>query len=186
MIERTLVILKPDAVARSLVGEIVGRFERVGLRLLAARLDTPSAETFDRHYRVEKLATIIGKKSQDAGTDVGGDPTAYGKMVLGWNRDYMMSGPVLIMVWEGENAIKRVRALVGATNPQNAVPGTIRGDLGSDSIAKANEEKRGTANLVHASDKADGTGPDAYEEADYEISLWFPEQDLENARGKRN
>lgn len=183
MMERTLVILKPDAVARGLVGEILTRFERSGLSIVAGRFDRPSAEMFDRHYQIEKLAPIIGKKSQDAGTDVGEDVTAYGRMVLGWNRDYMMGGPVFVMVLAGENAIKRVRTLVGVTNPQNAAPGTIRGDFGKDSIAKANQERRGTANLVHASDKSDTSGPAAYEEANYEISLWFPDMGLENRDG---
>ena len=72
-----------------------------------------------------------------------------------------------------------MRTLVGTTNPQNAQPGTIRGDFGVDSIAKANEEKRGTANLVHASDKDDQSA-DPYEEANYEINLWFPNLGLEN------
>ncbi len=178
MYEKTLVILKPDTIKRGLAGDIIHRFERAGLTILAARLDKPSAEAFNRHYQVEKLAPIIGEKSRAAGTDVGNDVTAYGRMVLGWNRDYMMSGNVLPMVLGGENAIKRVRALVGATDPQNALPGTIRGDFGTDSIAKANSEKRGTANLVHASDKASGSEP--YLEANYEISLWFPNQGLEN------
>jgi nucleoside-diphosphate kinase len=186
-IERTLVILKPDAVSRGLCGEIIGRLERVGLKIVAARLDRPIAEQFDRHYQVEKLAPIIGEKSRAAGTDVGKDVAAYGRMVLSWNRDYMMEGPILIMVWEGENAIKRVRSLVGTTNPQNAAPGTIRGDFGIDSIAKANQERRGTANMVHASDKSDrADGVAVYEEADYEIALWFPSLNLENVRGQRN
>jgi nucleoside-diphosphate kinase len=180
MLERTLVILKPDAVRRGLVGEIIARFERVGLKIKAARLDSPSATMFDKHYQVEKLAPIIGKKSQDAGTDVGSDVVAYGRMVLGWNRDYMMEGPVFIMALEGENAIKRVRGLVGTTNPQNAAPGTIRGDFGEDSIAKANQDRRGTANLVHASDKVDGDRELSYEEANYELKLWFPDFDLGN------
>jgi nucleoside-diphosphate kinase len=137
MMERTLVILKPDAVKRGLIGDIIGRFERVGLSMVAARLDRPTKDMFDRHYQIEKLAPIIGQKSKDAGTDVGSDITAYGRMVLSWNRDYMMEGPVFAMVLEGENAIKRVRSLVGTTNPQNAPAGTIRGDLGVDSIAKA-------------------------------------------------
>lgn len=178
MIERTLIILKPDAVERGLVGEIVARFERVGLTIKAARLDRPDSATFDRHYQVERLAPIIGMKSKEAGTDVGDDPALYGRKVLGWNRDYMMSGNVLIMVLQGENAIKRVRSLVGATNPQNAAPGTIRGDFGIDSIAKANAEQRGTANLVHASDKP--SSGNEFEEANFEIGLWFPGSKLEN------
>jgi nucleoside-diphosphate kinase len=180
MQERTLVILKPDAVKRGLVGAIIERFERAGLSIAAARMDRPTTEMFDKHYQVEKLAPIIGQKSKDAGTDVGPDITAYGRMVLGWNRDYMMEGPILILVLEGENAIKRIRALVGTTNPQNASPGSIRGDFGVDSIAKANRERRGTANLVHASDKSDQLNANPFEEANYEISLWFSGQGLEN------
>lgn len=183
MLERSLIIAKPDAVRRGLVGEIVGRLERVGLKMVAARVDSPSAEQWDKHYQVEKLAPIIGQKSKDAGTDVGDDLAAYGRMVLGWNRSYMMEGPVFLMVWEGENAIKRIRKIVGATDPQNAAPGTIRGDFGIDSIAKANSEKRGTANLVHASDKSDSPDEE-YVEANYEISLWFPNADLENAQSR--
>lgn len=178
--ERTLVILKPDAIKRKLAGELVSRFERVGLSIVAMRLERPTADILDRHYQVEKLAPIIGRKSQEAGTDVGSDATQYGRLVLGWNRDYMMEGPILVMVLEGENAIKRVRTLVGPTNPQNAPPGTIRGDYGIDSIAKANKERRGTANLVHASDKPSEPSNDPYEEANYEISLWFPNAKLEN------
>ena len=178
MKERTLIILKPDTVKRGLVGEIINRFERAGLTILAARLDMPSSDKLNLHYQVEKLAPIIGQKSKDAGTDVGGNVAEYGRMVLGWNCDYMMSGPVMIMALEGENAIKRVRSLVGTTNPQNAAPGTIRGDFGQDSIAKANEDRRGTANLVHASDKSDGDNP--FEEANYELNLWFEDHGFEN------
>ena len=179
MLERTLVIMKPDAVERGLVGEILSRFERVGLMIRAARIITPSKEELDQHYRVEVLAPIIGRKSREAGTDVGHDETAYGREVLGWNVEYMMSGPALALVLEGENAILRVRTLVGATDPMRATPGTIRADLGNDSIAKANRERRGTANLVHASDK-DAKSPEPYAEADHEIALWFPNLGLEN------
>jgi len=184
--EKTLIILKPDAMSRGLAGKIIARFERAGLKIAAARLDRTSAEMLDKHYRVEKLAPIIGKKSKDAGTDVGDDVAAYGRMVLSWNQSYMMEGPILVMVLKGENAIKRVRALVGATDPQNAPPGTIRGDFGVDSIAIANSERRGTANLVHASDKSDKLDENQYEEANDEISLWFPGAGLENRYDHRD
>ena len=84
----------------------------------------------------------------------------------------MTSGPVLLLVLEGDDAIRRVRTLVGATDPTRAAPGTIRGDLGRDSIAAANRERPGTENLVHASDK-DERAADPYAEADHEIALWF-------------
>jgi nucleoside-diphosphate kinase len=165
--ERSLVILKPDAVERGLTGEIICRFEQIGLKLVAAKLVRASKKLLDQHYQVEALAPIIGKKSQDAGTDVGGDPTAYGRMVLGWNQTYMMRGPVLAMVLEGTRSIQRIRDMVGFTNPPKAAPGTIRFDLGVDTIELANAEKRGTENLIHASGNA--------EEARFEIGLWFPD-----------
>ena len=179
-IERTLVILKPDALRRGLVGAIVRRLESAGLSIAAARLDRPAADMFERHYRVDVLAPIIGRKSREAGTDVGNDEVAYGRRVLGWTVSYMTSGPVLLLVVQGEHAIRRVRALVGATDPSRAAPGTIRGDFGFDSIAAANREGRGAANLVHASDK-DHDADDPYAEADHEIMLWFGERSLTNA-----
>jgi nucleoside-diphosphate kinase len=180
-IERTLVILKPDALRRRLAGEILARIERVGFRVVAARLARPPAEAFERHYRVETLAPVIGRKSREAGTDVGGDEVAYGRMVLGWTVAYMTGGPVLLLVLEGDDAIRRVRALVGATDPTRAAPGTIRGDLGRDGIASANRERRGAENLVHASDK-DERAADPYAEADHEIALWFDDPALTNRR----
>jgi len=178
-LERTLVMLKPDALRRGLAGTILGRFERAGLRMAAARLAQPSADEFLRHYRADLLAPAIGRKSREAGTDVGDDEVAYGRMVVGWTVTYVTSGPVLLLVLEGEDAIRRVRTLVGATDPTRATPGTIRGDFGVDSIAAANRERRGTENLVHASDK-DAHAVDPYAEANHEITLWFAGHGLEN------
>lgn len=178
-LERTLVILKPDALRRGLAGVILERFERVGLRIVSMRLARPPAETFEQHYRVEQLAPVIGRKSREAGTDVGDDEVAYGRMVVGWTVTYMTGGPVLLLVLEGEGAIRLVRTLVGATDPMRAAPGTIRGDLGCDSIAAANRERRGTENLVHASDK-DASADDPYAEANHEIGLWFGDAALQN------
>ncbi len=166
MPQQSLVILKPDAVERHLVGAIIGRLEGLDLALQAAQLVLADEDKLSAHYP-DTLAEVIGGKSAAAGTDVGGNPRAYGEMVLGWNRRYMSRGPILVMVWSGESAIPRIRATVGATDPINAEPGTIRGDHGADSIAKANEEKRGTENLVHASGSP--------EEAATEMSIWFPD-----------
>ncbi len=166
-LERTLVIAKPDAGERRLIGELIKRFEGIGLRIIAIKVLTASDEILRKHYP-ETLAPIIGEKSRSAGTDVGGDPAAYGRMVLEWNRVYMSRGPVVVMILEGPGAIQRVRDLLGHTDPSKATPGTIRGDLGIDSIAKANAEHRGTENLVHASG--------SLEESQHEISLWFPEE----------
>lgn len=162
--QKSLVVLKPDALERKLVGDIIKRFEAVGLEVIASKILIPSEELLLNHYP-KSLAAIIGEKSKGAGTDVGSDPTEYGLRVLSWNRDYMMRGNVFAMVLKGNNAISRIRGLVGATNPPFANPGTIRFDFGVDSIEIANSENRGTENLVHASGSV--------EEADFEINLWF-------------
>lgn len=167
MIERSLVVLKPDALERRLIGRIVSRLEDSGLQIVAADVRIPTDDLLATHYP-DSLAPVIGQKSLTAGTDVGADPTAYGREVLRWNRKYMMRGPVLAMVVEGYFAIERIRVLVGSTDPPKAAPGTIRFDLGSDCINRANREERGTENLVHASGSAD--------EARIEIDLWFPKR----------
>ena len=134
MADRTLVICKPDAVARGLVGEIVGRLERKGLRLVAVELRRISVETASVHYAEHREKPFFD------------DLVAF-----------ITGGPALLMVVEGPSGTwKVVRALMGATNPREAAPGTIRGDLGIEL----------TENLVHGSD-----GP---ESADREIALFFP------------
>jgi nucleoside-diphosphate kinase len=134
MSDRTLVICKPDAVERGLVGEIVRRFERKGLTLVAAELRTIDAETAGRHY-----AEHQGKPFYD-------DLVAF-----------ITRSPALLMVVEGPEAFKVVRTLMGATNPRDAAPGTIRGDLAIEL----------TENLVH--------GSDSPESAQREISIFFPD-----------
>lgn len=135
--ERTFVMIKPDGVQRGLVGEIISRFERRGLKLIALRLVHVSEALARQHYAVHE-----------------GKPFYEGLI------RYITSGPVVAMVWEGPNAIQLVRDMVGATDPQKAVPGTIRGDYGLE-IGR---------NLIHASD-----GPDT---AAFEIELWFGDEPL--------
>ena len=132
--DRTLVICKPDAVERGLTGEIIGRLERKGLRIVAAVLRTIDTETAGRHYEEHRSKPF------------------FGDLV-----DFITRSPALLMVVEGpEDTWKVVRTLMGATNPRDAAPGTIRGDLGIER----------TENLVHGSD-----GP---ESAQREIALFFP------------
>lgn len=137
MIERTFVMLKPDALSRALVGEIITRLERKGLKMVAAKLIKMDETLASRHY-----AEHVGKPFYPA--------------LL----DFITSGPVLTMVWEGENAIKAVRKIVGKTDPHQADSGTIRGDFGA--ITRMN--------LVHASDSE--------ESAEHEISLFFDSSDI--------
>lgn len=173
--EKTLVILKPDALKRGLAGEIIHRLERVGLILVEAKVVRATDELAKSHYPVtdEWLEAVGGKSLGDyqkygldpiesIGTDV---PKKIGEMIHQFNIQYLQSGPVLAMVWQGNHAIEIVRKLVGPTLSIIAPAGTIRGDFSTESAIVANAEKRSIENLVHAS----GSG----EEADREIALWF-------------
>ena len=135
--ERSLVIIKPDGVQRGLVGEIIGRLERRGLRLAALKFVSVEKSLAEQHYAVHK-----------------GKPFYEG--LIG----YITSAPVVVMAWEGRKVVEAVRQTVGATNPTNAAPGTIRADLGID-IGR---------NLIHASDSVDT--------ANYELGLWFQSSEI--------
>lgn len=135
--ERTLILVKPDGVQRALIGEIIGRFERRGLKLAGMKFIQMSRELAERHYAVHK-----------------GRPF-YEDLV-----NYITSGPVVAMVWEGKDAIKAARNSIGATNPAEADAGTIRGDLGME-IGR---------NLVHGSDSPENGAKEA--------SLFFAEEEL--------
>ncbi len=144
MIERTLIIIKPDGVRRHLSEKIVERYTKEGLKVVAHKKLKADKELLTEHYSAH-----IGK------------PFFEGLL------KFMSSGPVVAYVLEGQNAVKKVRRITGATDPSKAEKGTVRGDLGTDSAEKANAEDRSIENLVHAS----GT----LEEAEKEIKLWFPE-----------
>lgn len=176
MYEKTLVILKPDAVARGLTGEIIARLERTGLKLEQIRVSSGEHEILDDHYPRDDgwLGAVGGKTLDDyeklgvsardkLGTD---DATSIGRQVRAWLVTFMQSGPVVPMVLSGNRAIETVRKLVGNTLPVAAAPGTIRGDYSSDSADLANEELRPVHNMIHASGDPD--------EAAREIKLWFP------------
>jgi nucleoside-diphosphate kinase len=136
-LERSLVILKPDGVQRGLIGDVIGRLERRGLRLAAMKFMSVSQTLAEQHYAVHQ-----------------GKPF-YEPLVK-----YITSGPVVVMAWEGSKAIEAIRQTVGATNPTNAAPGTLRADLAID-IGR---------NLIHASDGA--------ETAAFELGLWFKPEEL--------
>lgn len=179
--EQTLVVLKPDAVARGLSGEIIARFERVGLKIVAAKLLLASGSLVEKHYPAEReeLWIGIGNKTIDnykqldmdpvksLGT---ADPKEIGKMVRVWLMEYISAGPVLALVLEGPHAVELIRKMCGHTLPLLSAPGTIRGDFSFDSSYLANSNKRPIKNLIHAS----GT----VEEAKYEIPLWFSSDEI--------
>jgi len=175
MTERTLVIIKPDAVKRGLMGEILSRFERMGLKMIAGKFIQADRDTASKHYpdSIEWKQTVGQRTIDDCqkygidiisniGTD---DPVAVGEVVKKLNEDFLISGPVFAFVLKGVNAVERVRAITGSTVPTKANPGTIRGDYSLDSAITANQRSRTIYNLVHASGSV--------EEAENEISLWF-------------
>lgn len=185
MIERSLVILKPDAVVRGLSGQIMARFERAGLSIVAAKLVRASEDVLKRHYPLERKEFVVGMgqkalaDNKELGVDtkkVFGTDDAYklGLKINRWLIDYMQSSPVFVLVVSGPGAIALVRKLRGPTLPSQAPPGTIGGDFSFDSAALANSHHRPVYNMVHASGNP--------EEADYEVKLWFKESELHDYR----
>jgi nucleoside-diphosphate kinase len=180
MSEKTLVILKPDAVKRGLMGEILQRLEKVGLKVVAGKFIQIDRELATKHYpdSLEWKQTVGQRTIDDCqkyGIDLQAnigttDPAAVGEIVKKWSEDFLMSGPVFAMVLQGVNAVERVRSLAGATVPTKAASGTIRGDYSLDSAIAANQRGRTIYNLVHASGSV--------EEAEFEIALWFKPNEI--------
>ena len=174
--ERTLVILKPDAIQRSLTGEIISRFEKVGLKLVGAKFILPTPGLIDKHYNLnpdwkktvgEKSIEAYKKKGQTPPTE---DPIEAGEQVIDRLKAYMSSGPVFVMAWQGAHAVSLVRKLVGGTEPLSSDVGTIRGDFVMDSYEMADTDERAIRNLIHAS----GTVQEAIDE----LALWFDDLEI--------
>jgi len=176
--ERTLVIIKPDGIQRSLIGEIIRRYERTGLKLVGMKMLIPEESMVETHYSVDPTWKMkVGEKAIDAYKKKGLNPPSenpleLANVVIAKLKKYLASGPVVAMVWQGMNAVGVVRKITGATEPLTSDVGTIRGDLTIDSYLIADTDDRAVRNLIHAS----GT-PD---EAQKEISLWFKESELMN------
>jgi nucleoside-diphosphate kinase len=148
-----MVLFKPDAVQRGVVGELLTRFERVGLKIVGTKMIAPTKEHYHAHY--EDIGKMITRRGEDK---------------FNVTLDMMMEGPVIAMVFEGVEAAELVRKLVGTTEPKSAVPGTIRGDYSHMSFAYGDDENKGVPNLIHASGDA--------KEAKEEIAHWFSEDEL--------
>jgi nucleoside-diphosphate kinase len=151
--EKTLIIFKPDSVMRGLVGEILTRFERVGLKIVGAKMLQPDYDHFFTHY--EGIGTLKTRKGEE---------------IFETQMKEMQQGPVIAMVLEGIEAIAQVRKMVGPTEPKSAQPGTIRGDYAHITYGQASSAQRGVPNVLHAS--ADAT------EAEKEVSHWFSDAEL--------
>lgn len=163
--EKTFVIIKPDGVERNLIGEIIKRYEENDLKITDMEMTTASSEIISKHYKEnEDYLISIGEKARNAGAKVD-DVVEYGRKIVIGLRNYLSRGPIVKMIIEGDDAIQKVRKITGFTDPTLADKGTIRGDLGTDSIAKANTEDRPTENLIHASGNT--------KEAQEEMALWF-------------
>jgi len=152
-IEQTLVLFKPDTVQRGLVGEILTRFERVGLKIIGTKMIFPDKDHYYQHYEgIGHMVTRRGEKAFDVTLQM------------------MIGGPVIAMVFEGVEAVALVRKLVGGTEPKSALPGTIRGDFSHMSFEYADNKDKGIPNLIHASGDP--------EEAEKEIGHWFSDDEL--------
>jgi len=148
LVQRTLVVFKPDAVQRGIVGEILSRFERVGLKIVGCKMVNPDKDHYYAHY--EGISQMVSRRGQEA---------------FDLTVEFMASGPVIAMVLEGIEAVELVRKIVGPTEPKAAEMGTVRGDYSHMSFGYSNSKKIGVANLIHAS------GSDV--EAEKEVEHWF-------------
>ena len=173
--ERSLVIIKPDGVQRALVGTIVTRFERTGLKFIALKLVVPKAAQCWAHYNKDeewflKKGTRVAEDRKAHGMPIEKEIIEYGKDIIQSNVDFFTSGPVLAIVIEGNQSVAIVKKIVGGTEPTTSDVGTIRGDLTVDSYALTSLDNRAVRNLVHCSDSP--------EEAEREIPIWFEKSEL--------
>ena len=151
--QKTLIIFKPDAIMRGIVGEVLSRFERVGLKIVGAKMLQPDYDHFFGHY--QGIGTLKTRKGEE---------------IFETQMKEMQRGPVIAMVLEGVEAVEQVRKMVGSTEPKSAAPGTIRGDYAHMTYGQASNAKRGVPNVLHASADA--------EEAAKEVAHWFSDSEL--------
>lgn len=174
--EKTFVIVKPDGVQRSLIGEIVRRIERTGLKLVALKFAVPTEDQLWKHYNkddawfLKKGQSIIDNKTK-IGLPVEKEAIDYGKDIIKAIIKYMTAGPVVMMIWEGNQAAAVVKKIVGGTEPTTSDVGTIRGDYTIDSYHMSDfDGSRAIRNLIHCTDNAS--------ESDYEIPIWFKPEEI--------
>ncbi len=174
--QRTLILIKPDGIQRSLIGEIIKRYERTGLKLSAMKMVVPTVEQVEKHYTIDPEwlfkcgSKAIASYESKGATPPSSDPVEVGRNVLNNLKKYMSSGPVIAMIWTGMNAVGVVRKITGSTEPLTSDVGTIRGDLTIDSYEVSDTSKRSVRNLIHASSSV--------EEALDEIPIWFKQEEI--------
>ncbi|MEK7462581.1 MAG: nucleoside-diphosphate kinase [Patescibacteria group bacterium] len=173
--ERSLVLLKPDTVQRSLVGEVVKRFENTGLKISAMKMIVPTEAQLLTHYNKDdawyqrKGEGIVAELTAQ-GKEITKEPVEYGKDIIRTIVRYMTAAPVVAMILEGNKAVSVVTKIVGTTEPATSDVGTIRGDYTVDSYFHATYENRAVRNLVHQSESP--------EEAEREIAIWFKDEEI--------
>lgn len=178
--EKTLVLIKPDGIQRGLIGEIIGRYERLGLKLVGLKMVVPTTEQVEGHYTLDpSWRKVTGEKTikgyRDRGlTPPSEDPLEITAKILKNLKKYLTSGPVICMVWQGSHAVELVRKITGGTEPRGAAVGTIRGDFVPDSYVMSDNDDRAVRNLIHASGSV--------AEANMEIPHWFGKGEVVNYR----
>lgn len=174
--EKTLVIIKPDGIQRNLIGEIISRYEKVGLKLVGIKMLIASSDMIKNHYTLDPAwLKTVGEKSIKGLVDKGIEPPTHdvdvmAQNVLGRLVTYMTSGPIVIMIWQGAHAVSVVRKITGGTEPLMSDVGTIRGDYVLDSYQMSTNDNRAVRNLVH--------GSGSVSEADNEIKHWFKDEEI--------
>lgn len=174
--EQTLVIVKPDGVQRGLIGEVIKRYEKCGLKLVALKMIIPTRELALNHYSIDpewaiKSGTKTFESYKAKGLPLPGkDPVEFAENIRRKLMDFMSSGPVVTMIWQGMGAVAIVRKITGSTEPLGSLPGTIRGDYTIDSYTAADTDSRAVRNIIHSS----GT----VEEACLEIAIWFNKKEI--------
>lgn len=178
--EQTLVIIKPDGIQRSLIGEVIKRYERSGLKLVALKFLVPSKNLIEQHYTCDPTwkertgtKTIKAYQAQNK-TPPYNNPTDMGNFILQKLIRYLTCSPVIAMVWQGMHAVEVVKKITGSTEPRTSDVGTIRGDFTIDSYEIADADLRAVRNIVHTSGSV--------EEAKQEVTLWFQPEDILNYR----
>src|SRR4030042_2819283 len=178
--EKTLILIKPDGLQRSLIGEIIRRYERLGLKLIAIKMLVPTKEHIEKHYTLDPAwRTVTGEKTIQSYIDKGlkppsEDPLEVTAKILKNLKNYMTSRPVIAMIWQGAHAVQIVRKVTGKTEPLTSDVGTIRGDFVLDSYQMSDDDGRSGRNLLHASGSVN--------EAEMEINHWFKPEEIINYR----
>jgi nucleoside-diphosphate kinase len=175
MIEKSLVLVKPDAVQRGLVGEIIARFERCGLKLIGMKMVYADKSIAGEHYADdEEWLKSVGAKTKESyakkGVELKESELEIGQNIRQKLMDFISMSPVVALCIEGHNAVSHIRKIVGPTSPGDALPGTIRGDLSFDTYQLADKSGRPIQNLIHASGTVD--------EAEREVKVWFTDEEL--------